>query len=330
MTDTPFHPTRRAWLAGAAAATTFSTTATAQSGWPDRSIRVLVGYPAGGANDLVARSVAVGLSPRLGQPVVVENRAGAGGTLAADVAARAAPDGYNLFFISSAQVLAPSIRRNLSFDPVRDFTYIALGARSPYYLIAHPSLGVNNVAELVALAKSRPGRIQFASSGVGAGPHLTMSYFMNVAGIELDHVPYRGDADAIVDLTAGRVPLAFISIPASGPHVEAGTLRALAVSGAERVFVAPNVPTVAESGYPGFEMDAWWGLAGPAGLPAPIVQRLATEIRPILDAPEYAARFAQQGIVPSKIGPEEFTRLVQADRVRFDRIVRDARIPVQD
>ncbi|MBR0650104.1 tripartite tricarboxylate transporter substrate binding protein [Roseomonas terrae] len=324
-----FPLSRRRWLGGVA--TSFlATPALSQPSWPDRSIRVLVGYPAGGANDLVARAIAAPLSDALGQPVVVENRTGAAGGIAAEAAARATPDGYTLYMISSAQVLAPSIRRSVPFDPVRDFTYISLGARAPYFLAVHPSLGVNTVGELVALAKARPGAISFASSGVGAGPHLTMSYFMSVAGIELDHVPYRGDADAMIDLVAGRVPVSFISVAPTVPHVQAGRLKALAVSGAERVSVAPEVPTVAESGYPGFAMDAWWGLAGPAGLPASVVNRIAREVRPILDAPSFAERFAASGVVPSKVGPAEFTQLVRDDRVRFDRIVETARIPVQD
>ncbi len=324
-----FPLSRRAWLAGAAS-TVLATPALGQQDWPNRGIRVLVGYPAGGANDLVARSIAAPLSDTLGQPVVVENRTGAAGAIAAEAAARAAPDGYGLYMISSAQVLAPSIRRNLPFDPVRDFTYIALGARAPYFLTVHPSLGVNTLAELVTMAKARPGAMSFASSGVGAGPHLTMSYFMSVAGVEFDHVPYRGDADALIDLVAGRVPVSFISVAPTVPHIQSGRLKALAVSGAERLSVAPDVPTVAESGYPGFAMDAWWGLAGPAGLPAPIVNRIAREVRPILDAPAFAARFAAAGVVPSKLGPAEFTQLVREDRVRFDRIVQAARIPVQD
>ena len=319
---------RRALLAASGAV--LARPASAQAAWPNRSVRILVGYPAGGANDLVARAVAAPLSEAFGQGFVVENRAGAAGSIAAEAAARSAPDGYTLYMISSAQVLAPSIRRNLGYDPVRDFAPIALGARSPYFLAVHPSVPATNLRELVALAKARPGALSFASSGVGAGPHLTMSLFMSVAGIELEHVPYRGDADLMTDLTTGRVPVSFISVAATYPHVRAGTLRAFAVSGAERLPITPDVPTVAESGYPGFDMDAWWGLVGPAGLAPEIVERTAAALRPVLDSPAFAARFATLGVVPGQLGPAEFAALIRADRVRFDDIVRTARIPMGD
>ena len=321
---------RRHLLAGIGAA--LASPALAQTpSWPTRSVRLLVGYPAGGANDLVMRGIAAPLSDALGQPVIVENRAGAAGGIAADAAAKAAPDGYTLFSISSAHVLAPSIRRALTWDPVRDFQPIALGARSPYYLMVHKDFPARNVAEFVAYVKARPpGSISYASSGVGAGPHLTTSLFMHVAGITLDHIPYRGDADALIDLTTGRVPCAFLSVAPALPHLAAGSLRALAVSGAERLSVTPEVPTVAESGYPGFAMDAWWGICGPTGLPMPIVEKIATAMRPILDAPAFAERYAAMGVVPGRLGTAAFTQLIREDRVRFEQIVRDAGIQPQD
>jgi tripartite-type tricarboxylate transporter receptor subunit TctC len=322
-------PTRRAVLA--ALGTTLAAPALGQAAWPARGIRLLVGYPAGGANDLVMRGIAAPLSDALGQPVVVENRSGAAGGIAADAAAKAAPDGYTLFSLSSAHVLAPSVRRNLTWDPVRDFTPIALGARSPYYLMVHPSFPARSVAEFVAHVRSQPrGSISYASSGVGAGPHLTTSLFMSVTGIELEHITYRGDADALIDLTTGRVPCAFLSVAPAVPHIQAGTLRALAVSGLERLSVTPEVPTVAESGFPGFEMDAWWGITGPAGLADAIVQKVAGAMRPILDAPAFAQRYAAIGVVPAKQGPAEFAALIRSDRVRFEQIVRTAGIQPAD
>jgi tripartite-type tricarboxylate transporter receptor subunit TctC len=321
--------TRRALLAGTGAA--LAAPALAQAAWPTRSIRLLVGYPAGGANDLVMRGIAAPLGDALGQTVVVENRSGAAGGIAADAAAKAEPDGYTLFSISSAHVLAPSVRRNLSWDPVRDFTPVALGASSPYFLMVHKDFPARTVQEFVAYVKSRPpGSISYASSGVGAGPHLTTSLFMHVAGITLDHVPYRGDADALIDITTGRVPCAFLSVAPALPHIASGAIRGLAVSGATRLSVVPDVPTVAESGYPGFDMGAWWGICGPRGLPDAIVQKVAAAMRPILDAPAFAERYAAMGVVPGKLGPEAFTKLIRDDRERFAQIARDAGIQPQD
>lgn len=297
--------------------------------WPDRPVRVLVGYPAGGANDLVARAVAARLTESLKQSFVVENRTGAAGTIAADAAAKAAPDGYTLYMISSAQVLAPSVRKEVSFDPVKDYRPIYLCASAPYFLVVHKDVAARSVADLVAMAKASPNKLNYASSGVGAGPHLTSSLFMTMAGIEMNHVPYRGDADALVDLTAGRVEASFISVAASNPHVQSGALRALAVSSAERLPLAPAVPTVAESGYAGFDMSAWWGLVGPAKLPDDVVRKVAAAVKPILESPAFAAQFAAQGIAPGKDGPEEFSRRIAADFIRFADIVKRAGIKPQ-
>lgn len=331
MHDHPsFAATRRGALLGLGAIPIAALAGTARAQqWPTRPIRILVGYPAGGANDLVARAIAAPLAEALGQNIVVENRTGAAGTIAADVARRAEPDGYTLYMISSAQVLAPSVRRDVTFDPVADFTPIALGASAPYFLVVHESVPARSVAELVALAKQRPGRLNYASSGVGAGPHLTSSLFMTVAGIEMNHVPYRGDADALVDLTAGRVEAAFMSVAPTFPHIQSGRLRGLAVSSAARLAMAPDIPTVAESGYPGFDMGAWWGLVGPRGLPQAIVDRVAAAVRPILDAPEFGRRFAAQGITPGRLGPAEFARRIAEDKVKFAEIVRRAGIEPQ-
>jgi len=298
----------------------------AHAEWPEKPVRILVGYPAGGANDQVARVVAARLTDSLKQSFIVENRTGAAGSIAAEAAAKAAPDGYTLYMISSAQLITPAVRKSVPYDPVKDFRAIALCAIGPYFLVVHKDVPAKNLAEFVALAKSRPKALNYASSGVGAGPHLTSSLFWTLAGIELNHVPYRGDADAIVDLVAGRVQAGFISTNATNPHIVAGSLRALAVSGSERSPLQPGVPTVAESGYPGFDMGAWWGLVGQAKVPDDVVRKAAAAVRTILDSPEFAAAVAPQGVTPGKLGPEAFARRIVDDTAKFAEIVKRAGI----
>jgi len=298
----------------------------AQAEWPDKPVKILVSYPAGGANDQVARVVAARLTDALKQNFIVENRTGAAGSIAAEAAAKAAPDGYTLYMISSAQLITPAVRKAPTYDPVKDFRAIALCAIGPYFLVVHKDVPAKSRAEFVALAKAKPKALNYASSGVGAGPHLTSALFFTQAGIELNHVPYRGDADAIVDLVAGRVQAGFISTNATNPHIIAGSLRALAVSGTERSSLQPNVPTVAESGYPGFDMGAWWGLVAQAKAPDEVVRKTATAVRVILDSPEYSTAVAPQGVTPGKLGPEAFAKRIVEDTAKFAEIVKRAGI----
>ena len=298
----------------------------AQEAWPSRPVRVLVGYPAGGANDIVARAVAQGLSDALGQPFAVENRAGAAGSIAAEAAARAVPDGTTLYMMSSAQVLAPALRRNLNYDPVRDFTPLALGAIGPYFLAVHASVPATTVREFIALAARSPGSVTYASSGVGAGPHLSMELLAAMGGVQLHHVPYRGDADALIDLTAGRVQAYMSAIAPTLQHVRAGTLRALAVTSATRIAAAPDVPTVAEAALPGYDMAAWWGLVGPAALPPTIAQRAEAAAVQVIGSAAFRERFQAMGFTPGNVSGAEFARMIAADRERFADIVRRAGI----
>lgn len=325
----PFDVDRRRILAAGASLLLVTAPSVRAADWPEHPVKVLVGYPAGGANDTVARAVTARLSEALKQSFVVDNRTGAAGTIAGGAVAKATPDGYTLYMMSSAQVLAPSVRKDVPFDPVKDFKAIALCASAPYFLVVHKDVKASSVAEFVALAKASPKTISYASSGVGAGPHLTSSLFMTVAGIDLNHVPYRGDADAIVDLTGGRVQAAFMSVAATYPHIKSGALRALAVSSAERSALLPDVPSVAESGYPGFDMDAWWGLVGPAGLSDEVVRKVAGTVKPILESPEFRAQFAAQGITPGKLGPDAFGRRIAEDYSKFADIVKRAGITPQ-
>lgn len=294
--------------------------------WPPRGgIRILVGYPAGGANDIVARAVAQHLQDGLGVPVVVENRSGAAGSIAAAAAARAPTDGSLLYMMSSAQVLAPAVRRNLDYDPVRDFAPITLAATAPYLFVVHPALPVATLAEFVALAKRQPGQIAYASSGVGAGPHLAMELFCSLAGIRLSHVPYRGDADALVDLTAGRVQAYLAAVGAGLPHVRSGALRALAVSSSRRSGLVPDLPTMAEAAHlPGYGIAPWWGLVGPAALPRSIVARLEGVLQPFIAAPGTRERFAALGFEPDPKGAAEFGAFLLAERDRFADAARRA------
>ncbi|MGE0315374.1 MAG: tripartite tricarboxylate transporter substrate binding protein [Lautropia sp.] len=324
----PCRSDRRRALAALALGAILSASAAAAGAadWPQQPVKVLVGYPAGGANDTVARAVTARLSESLGQSFVVDNRSGAAGTIAGGVAAKAPPDGHLLYMMSSAQVLAPSVRKDVPFDPVKDFKAIALCASAPYFLVVHKDVKANSVADLVAMAKAKPMGLSYASSGVGAGPHLTSSLFMTVAGIEMNHVPYRGDADAVVDLVAGRVQASFMSVSATYPHIKSGALRALAVSSAERSPLLPDVPTVAESGYPGFDMGAWWGLVGPATLPDAIAQKAAAAVKPILASEQFQAQFAAQGITAGKPVLDAFQKRIADDFVKFADIVKRAGI----
>lgn len=314
------NPSRRLLLAAAGAA--LARPGLAQDAWPSRPVRVLVGYPAGGANDIVARAVAQGMQDILGQGFAVENRAGAAGSIAAEAAARAAPDGATLYMMSSAQVLAPALRRNLNYDPVRDFTPLALGAIGPYFLAVHHSVPATNLREFITLAGRSPGSVTYASSGVGAGPHLSMELLASMAGVQLHHVPYRGDADALIDLTAGRVQAYMSAIAPGLPHIRAGTLRALAVTGAARIVAAPDVPTVAEAGLPGYDMAAWWGLVGPANLPRAIAQRAEAAAVQVIRSQAFRERFEAMGFTPGTVAGADFARLIATDRERFAEIVR--------
>jgi tripartite-type tricarboxylate transporter receptor subunit TctC len=291
--------------------------------YPDRPVRVLVGYPAGGSNDMVIRLLAARSSDELKQPFVVENRSGAAGTIAADVAAKAPPDGYTLYSLSSAQVLAPHVRKSVNYNAIQDFQPIALVASEGYFLTVHPSIQPTTVAQFVALAKAKPGGLSYSSSGIGAGPHLTFEWFKALAGIDVVHVPNRLE---VLDLLPGRVQASFASIASVYPHLQSGALRAIAVSSPERSPLMPNVPTVAESGYQGFDMGAWWGIVAPAGTPAPVVKVLADAIKSIRESKSFGDQFASQGIVVGKELTTEFGRKIVDEDNRFAEIVKRAGI----
>jgi tripartite-type tricarboxylate transporter receptor subunit TctC len=289
----------------------------AQETYPARPVKIIVAYPAGGANDIVARTIGQELAQDLGQPVLIENRSGAAGTIGADAAAKSAPDGYTLFMAAGAHTLAPSLHAKLPYDIVQDFQPISLAALGTYLLVVHPSVPANSVKELIELAKARPGALNFASSGAGAPPHLAGVMFQKLAGVALNHVPYRGDTPAITDLIAGQVQLAFLSIQPLIPQVKAGKLRALAITSGRRSPAVPDLPTVAESGLTGYDIGTWWGLLAPAKTPRPIVDRLAAAMRKASAVPTVKERFAAGGNAAQSNSPEEFAAMIRSEVGRY-------------
>ena len=281
--------------------------------WPNRAVRIIVPFAPGGGTDLVARMTAQKLAERYGQPFLVENRSGAGGTLGSEVVAKARPDGYTLGVVSGSHSINPSLYRNLPFDTRRDFTAVSNLVAGPALLVVHPSLGVNTVREFIALARSKPGQLAFASSGNGTPPHLAGELFKVMAGVDLIHVPYKGNGPAYTDLISGQVPVMFPNITTALQHVRSGKLRALAVTGKSRTRLAPDIPTVAESGLPGYELNSWFGLVAPAGTPAALVAQLQQEIARLYQQPELRDKLLAQGVEPVASTPAEFSEQIKSE-----------------
>ena len=298
----------------------------AQEVYPSHPIKVIVSYPAGGSNDLVARVLGEEMGKELGQRVVIENKSGAGGVVGAETAARAAPDGYTLFMAGGAHALAPSLSKNVSYDLVKDFEPISLAAIGTYLLVVHPSLPVTSVKELIELAKSKPGVLSYASSGAGAPPHLAAVLFEKMTGTTLNHVPYRGDTPAIADLVAGHVQLSFMSIAPLLPQVKSGALRALAITSSKRSEVAPEVLTLSEAGLAGYDVGTWWGLLAPARTPQSIVERLSAAMQRAVNLPAIRERFLAGGIQAMSNTPAEFAAMIKSELIRYGTLVKAAGI----
>ncbi|MBI3939077.1 MAG: tripartite tricarboxylate transporter substrate binding protein [Betaproteobacteria bacterium] len=297
--------------------------------YPAKPVRIIVELAPGGATDIVARMVAQKLSDSLGRPFVIENRPGAGGSLASALVAKSPPDGYTLLAVSAAYSISPALYPNLSFDPVRDLAPVSRLAESPFLLVAHPSLPVKTVRELIALAKARPGVLNFASAGNGSSGHLTAELFRSMAGIAMTHVPYKGAGPALVEVAAGQVDLMFANILSSSPYVKSGRLRALGVTSAKRSAIIPELPTISESGVRGYEVTSWYGLLAPAGTPVAIVNKLNGEITAIMRTPELQQWFARGGAEPVVGTPEQFGRHIDREIARWRKVVKTAGVRVQ-
>ena len=295
--------------------------------YPTKPVRILVGFSAGGANDLVARAVGSRLGPRLRQQVVVENRPGAGGNIATELASRAAPDGYTLLLASVASfAMSPALLGKVPFDPINDFAPVTQAVVVTSLLSVHPNVPVKSVEEFVALVKRRPGGLNYATPGTGSIAHLSSELFKLRAGIRLNHIPYKGGNPAVTDVIAGHVESIFSLISTQVPHVRAGKLRGLGVTSAKRVAALRQIPTIAESGYPGFEASGWLGFVFPAKTPGTVVDRMQREIVAVLNMPEVRSQLENVGLDPEPTNPASFDALIRADHVRWAKVVKDAGI----
>ena len=297
--------------------------ATQESAYPSRPIRLIVAVPPGGAADFTARIVAQKLTDALGQNLVIENRGGAGGTIASEIAAKANADGYTLLWSSvTTHGVGPLLYSKLPYDPIRDFTHIGLAASLPMIMVVHVSVPANTVKDLIAMAKAKPNALHFASSSSGSLPHLVGEMFRAVTGAPIVHVPYKGSGPAVVDLAAGNVQIMFDAPPSLYGQIKAGRLRVIASVYSKRSELFPEAPTLAESGYPKLEGVIWYGVSGPAGIPASITQRLGDELHKLLALSDVRERFAQQGAIPTPMRPQQYTAFIKAELAKWGPIVR--------
>jgi tripartite-type tricarboxylate transporter receptor subunit TctC len=299
--------------------------AAAPDNYPSKPIRMVVPFPAGGPSDVIVRIVGQRVNDLHGVPIIADNRGGAGGILASELVAHSPADGYT-FLVGTAggMTINPNLHAKLTYEPFRDFSPVAMLVLNPQVLIVHPSLTAKNVREFVALAKAKPGQINFASAGSGTATHLGIELLKLTAGIEVTHVPYKGGAPALTDLIAGQVQALFVSIPSVLPHVQAGRVRALAVSTLMRSASAPDVPTVAESGYPGFEYSNWNALFAPAKTPATLVKKMNVIMAKILSEPDVSKKLSAQGADPAPGTPEDLAHYMKADDARWKKVIRSA------
>ncbi len=291
--------------------------------YPVKPIRLVVPYAPGGPNDTVGRIFAQRLAEGIGQQVIVDNRPGGGGNIGTDYVAKAPPDGYTLLSAGMGSTVINPLIGKVTYDPERDFVPIMLIATAPNVLAVHPSTNVSTVAELIALAKERPGKLNVASSGLGSSTHLSAALFETLAGIRITHIPYKGSAPSVTALLSGEVEMSFLGIPNVLPHWRSGKLRVLAVATKRRSTQIPDVPTIAEAGLPDYEVNAWYGIAAPTGTPAAIVSRLHAAMMKFVNTPAYRDALAAQGAEPVSSTPEEFAAVLRADKANWTRILKD-------
>jgi tripartite-type tricarboxylate transporter receptor subunit TctC len=305
-----------------AAALVCMTAAHAQPAYPQKPIRLVVPFPPGGGTDILARLFGQKMSETLGQPIIIDNRPGAGGTIGTDIAAKAPPDGYTLILVSGSHAINPGLYQKLPYDSVSDFAPITQIATSPGILVVNPSLPVKSVKDLIALARAKPGQINYASAGSGTPPHLAGELFKVMAKIDMVHVPYKGNAPAFTDVIGGQVSLIFPTMPSAMPFIKSGKLRPIAVTSAKRSPAAPDIPTIAESGLPGYEATSWYGILAPARTPPQIVARLHEVLVTIIGAPDMKDKLAAQGLDPVGNTPQQFAAVIRSEIVKWAKVVK--------
>jgi tripartite-type tricarboxylate transporter receptor subunit TctC len=323
--------TRRSAIAaiGAAVLAAAGGPAAAQDKWPERSVRIVVPFSAGGATDVVARAIAQNLTEYWGQSVVVENRAGAGGNIGAEVVAKAPPDGYTILMTSGSIVTVnPHMYSQLPFDPAKDFVAVTNVASGPQVVAVHPDVPAKSVKELIALAKSSPGKLNFGSAGIGTQTHMAAENFVNAAGLQATHIPYKGESAALADLAAGSIQFVVTNLAAAVPFINNGRIRALAVTSKSRSALMPELPTVTESGLPGFENSGWFGFMLPAGTPQPVVEKIYRDTRRALEDTRLKARLHVAGMAPVGNSPKEFAQAIVEESKMWAEVVRNRGLKV--
>lgn len=318
---------RRIWCAGLVA---LALLGAARADYPERVVKIIVPFPAGGTTDLLARLVAERLDKRLGKPFIVENRGGASGSIGTQAVATSDPDGYTLVMATiNTHGINSAVFRSLPYDPVRDFAPITVVASTPNVLMVNPALGVSDLAGLLKMAKEQPGKIDFGSTSLGGSPHMSGELLKTMAGVNLNHVPYRGGGPMLNDLIAGHIKVGFDNLPSAIGQIRGGTVKALAVTTAQRFPSLPDVPTIAESGVPGYEVSAWFGLLAPAKTPPPIVEKLQREIAGILTEPEMKTKLLELGGVPGGMSPTAFGEIVRKEVAKWPEVVAKTGVKVE-